>query len=378
MSAQRQSKQRVVIVGLGDSGLLTATELAHSFDVIGVSPKPCLLSGQELGLRLCAPERWKQHYRLDFDRFVKLDSVRRIHAKVQSIQVAQKEVTVERADGSTEQLSYDALVIASGVTNGFWREPSLESLAAVDEKLRADHLRVAKAQQIAVIGAGVTGVASAANIAATWPEKSVHLYLKGGTPLPGYHEKTRKKVEQRLRDLGVHLHPEHSAVIPDAFELQEMTSGPVQWSSGQAPGHFDLVLWTVGRLRPNSAFAPASMKNEPGWIRVDAQLRVPGHPDVFAVGDIADTDPLRCSARNWGHRIVAHNVEMALSGRAEKMKSFEPAPLRWGSIFGAQANGLEIYSPTGRRVRVPGWLVESLLFPIFVDRMIYGGLRKLE
>ena len=47
-----RARPRVVVAGLGDSGLLTATHLARHVDVVGISTKPALVSGQELGLRL--------------------------------------------------------------------------------------------------------------------------------------------------------------------------------------------------------------------------------------------------------------------------------------------------------------------------------------
>ena len=44
------SRPRVVVAGLGDSGLLTAIHLARAdVDVVGISSKPGLVSGQELG-----------------------------------------------------------------------------------------------------------------------------------------------------------------------------------------------------------------------------------------------------------------------------------------------------------------------------------------
>ena len=49
------TRPRVVIAGLGDSGLLTAIRLARSADVVGISAKPALVSGQELGVRLTRP-----------------------------------------------------------------------------------------------------------------------------------------------------------------------------------------------------------------------------------------------------------------------------------------------------------------------------------
>jgi hypothetical protein len=44
--------KRVVIAGLGDAGVLAAIRLARWADVIGISAKPGLVSGQELGIRL--------------------------------------------------------------------------------------------------------------------------------------------------------------------------------------------------------------------------------------------------------------------------------------------------------------------------------------
>lgn len=371
-----QSRGRVVVAGLGDTGLLVAMELAKSFDVIGVSPKPALVSGQELGLRLAAPERWRSHYLRSFDRFLGLDGVQQMQAKLEGIDPAQKQVRVVHIDGQTELLGYDALVIASGVTNGFWREPSFQDTCSIHAQLQEEHEKVAQAKCVAVIGGGVSGVASAANIARAWPDKVVHLYFSADKPLPGYHERSRREVCRRLEQAGVRLYPNHRALIPEGFDLQSMTSAPVQWSTGQRATQADLVLWTVGKVVPNSHFVPASMKTQQGFVKVDAHLQVPGHPGVFAVGDIADSDPLRCSARNWGHRIVAHNVRVLLQGHTGKMKAFEPSPHRWGSIFGVQPDGLEVFSASGRRFRVPKWFVETVLFPVFVDRMIYRGLRK--
>ena len=69
-------KKRVVIAGFGDTGLLVAINLGADFDIVGVSPKPCLVSGQELGMRLTQPQRWKQDYLMPFARYEKLDGVR--------------------------------------------------------------------------------------------------------------------------------------------------------------------------------------------------------------------------------------------------------------------------------------------------------------
>ena len=50
------TRSRVVVAGMGDSGLLTAIHLFRHVDVVGISAKPALVSGQELGMRLARPQ----------------------------------------------------------------------------------------------------------------------------------------------------------------------------------------------------------------------------------------------------------------------------------------------------------------------------------
>ena len=60
---------RVVIAGFGDTGVLVAIHLGRGFDVVGISTKPGLVSGQELGTRLTRPELWKSDYLMPFGRY---------------------------------------------------------------------------------------------------------------------------------------------------------------------------------------------------------------------------------------------------------------------------------------------------------------------
>lgn len=45
---QSDNRKRVVVAGLGDTGVLTAIHLSRHADVVGISVKPALVSGQEL------------------------------------------------------------------------------------------------------------------------------------------------------------------------------------------------------------------------------------------------------------------------------------------------------------------------------------------
>src|SRR3954454_8045385 len=111
--------RRVVIAGLGDSGVLTAIRLARHAEVIGISAKPALVSGQELGWRLSRPHEWARANWIPFDRFRGLDKVRTVHGTLTGLDLAGSTVSVRHDDGSTWTEPYDAVVIATGVSNGF-------------------------------------------------------------------------------------------------------------------------------------------------------------------------------------------------------------------------------------------------------------------
>ena len=95
------SRKRVVVAGLGDSGILTAIRLAAHADVVGISAKPGLVSGQELGLRLSRPDDWARDYVIGFDRFRGLDRVRTVHGTLTGVDPVARHVFLERDDGTS-------------------------------------------------------------------------------------------------------------------------------------------------------------------------------------------------------------------------------------------------------------------------------------
>ena len=367
-------RPRVVVAGLGDTGVLVATRLARSCDVVGISTRPALVSGQELGNRLADPARWRRSYLIPYRRFRRLDRVQTIHGRINSVDVGGSAVHVELPDGTSSVEPYDALVIATGASNGFWRHDRVEDLRAIDAELAAVAAQLEGAATIAVVGGGATGVGVAANLA-RHGKGEVHLFHSGDEPLPGYHPKVRRWMAGELRKDGVVVHPGHRAVVPDGFVGDRMTSGPVEWSTGQPPYQADLTLWAVGGVRPHSSFLPAEVLEADGFVRVDEHLRVAGLPNVFALGDVAASDPLRSSARNWGYRVVVANVRAALGLGSGKLRTYEAPEYRWGSILGLQDDGLVVVQPNGAHVRIPRWLAEPLLFRLYVPRFLYGGLR---
>lgn len=368
------NRKRVVVAGLGDAGVLAAIRLSRHADVVGISTKPALVSGQELGVRLSRPHDWARDYWIPFDRFRRLDRVRTVQATLTGADLGARIVFGRGQDGATIAEPYDALVISTGVSNGFWRQPTLQSTAEIGAGLRAAHDRLAAAESVIVVGGGAAAVSSALNMATTWPDKRIDLYFPGESALQEYHPRTWQRIRARLSGLGVGVHPGHRAVIGEGFAGDELTDEPVRWSTGQPPADADAVLWAVGRVRPNTGWLPPELLDERGFVRVTPDLRVPGQRGVFALGDVAATDPLRSSARNRGDALVARNVLAEFAGRP--LRTYRAPTRRWGSLVGIQPNGLEVFLPTGHAFRFPSWSVERVVMPWFVRWGMYRGVRQ--
>lgn len=368
-------KPRVVIIGFGDTGVLVAAHLTVDCEITGISTKPALVSGQELGARLTKPDNWKDNYLVEFDRFEKLDGVKIIHGKASAIDPVNKTVTVNAFKGQSKDLSYDILVIASGTRNGFWRTETMSDMETVERNLTRQSDALRAAQNIAIVGAGPTGVSVASNTKDRFPDKEVHLVFRQEKILTGYAPKTQTFLTQKLIDQDVILHSGHDVILPKADRRLGLAPGTLTFASGQDAVHADLILWAIGDIRPNNNFIPNQMLTPEGFVDVNAYLQSNIYPNIFAIGDIAATDPNRSSARNAGFQVLARNIEHYLLGRPQKMKRFRAPRHRWGSVIGIQKEGMRIFTPKGGNVKIRPWSVKNILFPVFVHRLIYKGIR---
>ena len=366
-----------MIAGLGDSGLLTAINLAKHkkrLQIVGISAKAGLVSGQELGLRLSQPQEWARDHQVAFERYKRLDGSRTVHGNLRGLDLEAKTVSVQLADGTQTSEPYDILVLSTGVTNGFWRRPHLQSAAEVSAELQEHHHQLESASSVAVVGGGAAAVSSALNLATRWPQKRVDLYFPNDRGLLGHHAKSWLHAKRRLEAAGVYLHPEHRAVVPQGFAFDAITSEPIDFSTGQSSAQADAVIWAIGRVTPNTGWLPRELLDADGFVRTTETLQLPGHADIFAIGDVAATDPLRSSARARADGLLAANIVARLDGKP--LKRFKAPQARWGSVFGVQPDGLQVYAPNGKVVRIPIWFVKYVQTPLIVDRGIYKGLRR--
>lgn len=126
---------------------------------------------------------------------------------------------------------------------------------------------------VAVVGGGAGGVELAACLRARL--KVPVTLITSGEVLGG--GKVGAKVDRALRDRGVAVVQGRAASVDEAGVDVE--------GHGRVDG--DLTVW-VGGAAPLSFGADSGLPlDERGWISVDAELRVVGRDDLFAVGDCA-------------------------------------------------------------------------------------------
>jgi NADH dehydrogenase FAD-containing subunit len=368
-------KKRVVVIGLGDAGLLTAMRLPTAYEVVAISSKPCFVSGQELGNRLAHVDEWKNLNRRNYDRFKGLDHVRVIHGIVTAVDLKKQEVTIDDIDHHQHIESYDALLIATGTTNGFWRNDKLETYQQVESQLSSQAEIFQKAQTIAIVGGGPTAVDSASNLKEVYPTKSIHVFFSQAKVLSGYPERTRDDVQRILTEQGVQLHSNHRAKT-DGVDICAIGEGDIHWQTGQQPFSANKILWAVGAVQPNNQCLPKELLNEDGFVEVTPQLYHPTFFNIFAVGDIAASDPNRSSAKNMGFDIAAKNIDNYLRGKHHKFKSFHAPQYRWGSILGVQEKGMRLYSQSGKAFVVRRWWVKEVIVPHIIHKVIFKGIRS--
>jgi len=370
---------KIIIIGAGDTGVLAAMQLAsklgHKAEITCISTKPCFVSGQELGLRLAQNQRWQRDYQFDFSAFKQLDKVNMLHAKVQTIDANKQLVHSLTLNGEFEVLAYDALLIASGVTNGFWRDDKLKTLEQIEKQFQRYIHEISKHGTIAIVGGGPSAVSSAYQLKRKYPEKIVHLFYSGKEILPQYAEKTCKAVTKELAKLGVVLHPNHRVKVSQHTQFDSLgCSDTLYFIENQKPFKAECVLWAIGQCRPNNSFIPAAMLNAQGYVKVNDNLQVEGFDNVFAVGDIAASDQYRSSARNGGALVAAKNIQAVLKNKTPK-KTFSAPNNRWGSVLGIQPEGLSVFSPKGRRFHFSRAVVDFFLYPLIVRKVIYKGVK---
>ncbi|MET8609284.1 MULTISPECIES: NAD(P)/FAD-dependent oxidoreductase [Streptomyces] len=204
-------------------------------------------------------------------------------AKVTGVDADRKTVTVADARGAREELPYDSLVYALGSTGHDQGVPGVAEHAYDVAgrpgalRLRERLARLDAGAPVAVVGAGLTGLEAATELAETRPDLAVALVARGALG-DWLSPKGRRHVREVCDRLGitVHEHTTVTAVAPDRVTTADGT------------GIASLAtVWTTGFAVHPIARATTLETGDSGQIVVDASMRSVSHPDVYAVGDAA-------------------------------------------------------------------------------------------
>jgi NADH dehydrogenase len=232
-----------------------------------------------------------------------------IMGEVTGVDKEGKQVLVSDADRQAVPLAYDYLILASGATHSYFGHnefeefaPGMKSVAdAVSSRNRIlqafeqaeaeeDPVRHRELLTFVLIGAGPTGVEMAGALAVLIRSSlksefrrinpsSARIVLADMAPrvLPPFSEDLSEAAKRRLERLGVEVRLGHSVDRIDADGIvvggERITSKTVIWTAGVAPSPAGKWL----KVETDRA----------GRVRVQNDVTVPGHPEIFVVGDTA-------------------------------------------------------------------------------------------
>ncbi len=228
--------------------------------------------------------------------------VRVLLGEVTSVDLERRRVVVDEVP-----VAYDHLIVATGATHSYFGndewEPVAPGLKTIEDALtiRARVLRAFERAEadpddarrlltFVVVGAGPTGV----ELAGALVEIAVHamgkefdvvdpsrarVILVEGTDrvLPPYPPSLSASARRQLEDLGVE-------VRTDSL-VSGIDEGGVTLSSGERV-EAGTVLWAAG-VQASSLGSMLGEVDRAGRVLVEPDLSVPGHPEVFVVGDLA-------------------------------------------------------------------------------------------
>jgi NADH:quinone reductase (non-electrogenic) len=205
-----------------------------------------------------------------------------------------------------EELSYDYLIIATGVAAAFFGVPGAaeHSMSLYTRRdaveLRNELLATLERRNegltdpeldVTIVGGGATGVELAGTLAemrnlalpAVFPQIDrsmfrVRLVEMGPALLAPYHDSLRQYTRQQLVDRGVEV------LLNTA--IKEVRAGSVLLAD-DSEHRSDITVWAAGISAPDAGWTSGLPRGKGGRIEVGADLRVSGQDRIFAAGDVS-------------------------------------------------------------------------------------------
>ncbi|WP_345562964.1 NAD(P)/FAD-dependent oxidoreductase [Nonomuraea rosea] len=295
-------RARVVVVGAGFAGLAATRELAKGGALVTLVDRNPYSTFQPLLYQVATAGMGTSDVSYPIRTFAaRWPNVRARRAGLSK--VLPDERRVELDDGGV--LDYDYLVLATGVTTNWLNVAgapenalpiySLGDAAGLRRRLQHYLEDTAagrrKSTHVVVVGAGATGVEMAGTLAElrrhtiplTHPEirpdqTSVTLVERFDFVLSPYKRRLRDQAAKALRRRGVRLRlgSTVASVDPDAVVLADGTRLPS-----------DVTVWALGVTAPDDVSHWGLPQGKGGRITVTETLNVPGHREIFVIGDLA-------------------------------------------------------------------------------------------
>ena len=259
--------------------------------------------------------------------------------RVEGIDLDSRTVKTDRED-----IAYDYLVVCTGSRTNFFGNRTLEErsvgLKDMDDALSLrsrvlDLFEKAKWEQdtakhsrlltFVVVGGGSTGIETAGalielihfNLKKDFKEMdlsevSVTLVEGSDAVLGPFHPKLQQSALRTLERKGVK--------VMLNTRVGEVRDGEVELSDGTVMP-CGLVVWTAGVCASELGSAVASELGRGGRVPVDSTLQLPGHPEVFVIGDLAQITedgkvlPMLAPVAQQGGRCAARNISAMAEGR---------------------------------------------------------------
>jgi NADH dehydrogenase len=334
MSGAVSEDHRVVVVGGGFGGLQAVLKLRHAPVEVTLVDRRNFHLFQPLTYQVATGALSASEIAYPLRAVFKRDrNVSVLLAEVADFNLDTHELHLRSASGvpAPERLGYDTLIVAGGSQYSYfgreeWRThaaevKSLESALAVRSRLLAG-FEAAEAEASAdaraawltfvVVGAGPTGVEMAGQIAELARDTLRHdfraidprtarilLVEAADRVLTSFPPALSAKAERSLQRLGVTVLTGRTVTGIDAagVTLEGRGSGTERIASRA-------VVWAAGVTASGLAGKLAELtgaeRDRAGRVTVEADLTLPGHPEVFAIGDM-----IRVRDRDRGGEPVA-------------------------------------------------------------------------
>ncbi|MFI1918646.1 NAD(P)/FAD-dependent oxidoreductase [Nocardia sp. NPDC020380] len=316
---------RIVILGAGYTGMLTAVRLARrtrNQDVHITLVNPSNRFTERLRMHQVAAGQELGHF--DIPATMAGAGVEFHCAAATAIDPENRTVTL----GDGDILTYDTLVYALGSATDTGRVAGATQHAWTLNDPRAAHRFSQRLTEIAtaggtvtVVGGGLTGIEAATEVAESHPGLNVTLI---SAQEPGWMmgDKARAHLNKAFDRLGItrKIGVKVAKVLPDAVRLGTGELVPA-----------DLTLWTTGVKVPQLAAESGIEVDARGMIVTDPTLRSVSHPEILAVGDAA------VIRQPWGELHGTCQSGMASAGYAadtlaRQLRGKTFGPFRFGYI----------------------------------------------